>query len=308
MGGGGIPIVSGLVSGFMGQQAADAQAGAMSDAASQAAAAQQAAANAQLQMGEKGLLSQLFMAQQAINQANRGTGLELAREARALQAIEPFRRIGYSAIPGLMNLYQGTLDQNLQAEVPPELAALFQQQTADQQRMLNRQLAQQGTLGSPIGASVMGDQMQRLGINQAVTGYQEGLKRAQLEDARKWDRAMQLTGMGANLGTAGYQQGAGTTGQLANLYSQLGQGLSSGLQATGRGYGGSIGNIGSMYGSLAPSMGEVAGSSYANWGRQLNNLAGMYMNQGNSWSPMASNDMMNMTASMSGIPGMGGTF
>lgn len=278
MGGATIPIVSTVAGGLFGMYGADKQADAMADAQAQAAATSGQSAALQQQMGEKGLLAQLYLAQMAMQQAQQGQQLELEREARALQAVEPFRRLGYGAIPSLVGLYQDTLSTPLQAQVPPELQAMFDLQKQDAQRQLNRQLAQQGTLGSPIGAATSADAFRRLTTEQALQGYQTGLARAQMEDARKWGRAMELTNMGANLGTAGYQSGAGQTGQMANIYSGLGSGLAGTYGNIGQGLGSTYGNLTSSYSQMAPTMGTAAGSSYANWANQLNSLAGMYMN------------------------------
>jgi hypothetical protein len=277
MGGAALPIATTLVSGFLGQKGAKAQADAMSDANAQAAGASRYAADMQQLMGEKGMLAQLFLAQLAAEQANMGMAYQQQQEARALQAIEPFRRLGYGAIPSLVDLYnksQGPLEVN----VPKELQAAFDLQKEDAARQLNRQLASQVTLGSPIGASTAADAYRRLTTEQALQGYQQGLASAQADYARQWGSAMDLINMGANLGATGYGSGgAAGGGNLSNIYSNLGNNLAGTLSNTGQGIAGSYNNMAQNFANSAGAMGTAAGSSYANWANQLNSLAGMYM-------------------------------
>lgn len=311
MGSAALPIVGGLVSGFMGQKAADSQADAMQAAAGQSAAASAEAARLQQQFGEKSLLAQLYLAQQAMAMQQEQARMAMESEARALEAIEPYRRLGYAVLPDLYQLQQEALTTPLSVQAPPELTQMFGQEQADLQRQLGRQMALQGIAGSPIASNLMGDQLKRLYSDQTARGYTAGLQKSQIEDARKYGRTLDLAQMGSQLGTQGYGLAGSQMPNLASAYGQLASGVGSTLQGIGSGMAGAQQGLAGMYSGMAPAMGEVAMSPWANWGNQLQGIMstpGLF-GSGTSigYSPSAATSLntgLGVMSGLSGIPGV----
>lgn len=305
------PIAGGLIGGFFGQKGADAQADAMNAAAGQSAAASMEAARLQKEYGEKALLTQLYLAQQQMAMQQEQARMAMDAEARALEAIEPYRRLGYAAIPDLYRLQQEAMTTPLAVTPPPELTQLFGQEQADLQRQLGQQMALQGVAGSPIASNLMSDQLRRMYSDQTARGYTAGLQKAQIEDARKYGRTLDMAQMGSQLGTQGYGLAGSQMPNLASAYAQLGAGLSGTLSGIGSGMGSVQQGLAGMYSGMAPEMSTIAAGPWANWANQIGNVVsypGLFGGgQSIGYSPSAqaaSNVGFGVMSGLSGIPGM----